>query len=453
MIGIEQALAKLSIVDLTAAVIGLFSLLIFIFAWVKRGETAKWEKEKKRLDARLLNLSPEQEVEKNRQQIEEVEEKIASGKEVLRMLEDDLGVLKPAVEMSRSGLYPPAFDYLDTEDLKESIRSKRMEQLTLIKSGAAITKHGTFTLFGSLEDGAALVDDYKKVFLRTFNAEFEDIRKKLRNSNLDSSSNKLFTIAEQLERLGEVLSIEVSREYLNLKSSELDIWITELENRQIQKEERKEQQELLREQKKEFAKDEEDLEAQIEFSTAMLNKAKKRALELVGMTEEDVADELASLEKEIAEHEARIEQSMSEAQKTKAGYIYVISNIGSFGKGVLKIGMTRRLEPMDRVVELGDASVPYRFDVHTIAFVENAPEIERTLHQKFADYRINKENHRKEFFRISVEDVRQAMEALDVDSDWYYDVEARDYSESKLMRAARLADKEQPSETIYPEAI
>ena len=92
----------------------------------------------------------------------------------------------------------------------------------------------------------------------------------------------------------------------------------------------------------------------------MLNKAKKRALELVGMTADDVAQELSSVKQEIAEHEARIEESMSEAQKTKAGYIYVISNIGSFGEGVLKLGMTRRLEPMDRVVELGDASVPFR---------------------------------------------------------------------------------------------
>ena len=120
---------------------------------------------------------------------------------------------------------------------------------------------------------------------------------------------------------------------------------------------------------------------------------------------------------------------------------------------MLKIGMTRRLEPMDRVVELGDASVPYRFDVHTIAFVENAPELERTLHQKFAEHRVNKENERKEFFRVSVEDVRDAMESFDVDSEWYYDIEAQEYNESKLIRSARLAAKEQPVENTYPEAI
>ena len=200
-------------------------------------------------------------------------------------------------------------------------------------------------------------------------------------------------------------------------------------------------------------KDDEELEAEIEVSTAVLNKARKRALELVGMTDKDVADELSILRQEIAKNEAKIEESMSEAQKTKVGYIYVISNHGSFGKGVIKIGMTRRLEPMDRVVELGDASVPYRFDVHTIAFVENAPEIERKLHQHFDQQRVNKDNNRKEFFEVSVDDVRRAMESLGVDSEWFYDVEAREYSESDLMRSARLRNRDDPAETVYPEAI
>ena len=453
MDGTEQAIAQLSNNDLIAVAVGLASLLVFIYAWVKRGEIATWEKKTQRLEARLKTFPPQQEIEKNEQQIAEKEEKIAAGQEVLKLLEQDVKALTPSVEMSKSGLYPPTFGYLDTQSLRESVRDNRAEQLALIKKDAAVTKYGTFTLFGSKKDGEALVADYKKVFLRTFNAEFEDIRKKLRNSNTVSSEEKLWRVSEQLENLGEVLAVEVSQEYLRLKARELDIWVNELEDRQYEKEQRREQQKLLREQKKEFKKDDEELEAEIEISTAMLNKAKKRALELVGMTAEDVADELSSLEKEIAEHETRIEESMSEAQKTKAGYIYVISNVGSFGEGVLKIGMTRRLEPMDRVVELGDASVPYRFDVHTIAFVENAPELERTLHQKFAEYRVNKENERKEFFRVSVEDVREAMESFDVDSEWYYDVEAREYNESKLMRSARLAAKEQPVENTYPEAI
>ena len=449
----EQAIAQLSPNDLIAIAVGLASLLVFIFAWVKRGEIATWEKKTLRLESRLKTSSPEQEIEKNKQKIAEKEEKIAAGEELFELLEKDVEALAPSVEMSRKGLYPPTFDYLDSENLKDSVRSKRLEQLDLINKDRAVTKQGVFELFGSEKDGAELIADYKKVFLRTFNAEFEHLRKRLRVGNIESIEDKFWTVFFQLESLGEAVNVSISREYSEAKARELWVWGEELVDRKKAQDKRKEHQKVLREQKKQFKKDDEELEADIEFTTAMLNKAKRRALELVGMTAEDVVKELKSLEQEIAEHEIRIEDSMSEAQKTKAGYIYVISNIGSFGEGVLKIGMTRRLEPMDRVVELGDASVPYRFDVHTIAFVENAPELERTLHQKFAEHRVNKENERKEFFRVSVNDVRQAMESLDIASEWYYDVEAREYSESKLMRLARLAAKEQPVENTYPEAI
>ena len=453
MDGTEQAIAQLSNNDLIAVAVGLASLLVFIYAWVKRGEIATWEKKTQRLEARLKTSPPEQEIEKNEQQIAEKEDKIAAGKEVLKLLEQDVQALTPSVEMSKSGLYPPTFDYLDSEDLKDSVRSKRLEQLDLIKKDRAVTKQGVFELFGSKKDGAELIADYKKVFLRTFNAEFEHLRKRLRVGNIESIEDKFWTVFFQLESLGEAVNVTISREYSEAKATELWVWGEELVDRKKAQDKRKEHQKVLREQKKEFKKDDEELEADIEFTTAMLNKAKKRALELVGMTAEDVAEELKSLEQEIAEHETRIEESMSEAQKTKAGYIYVISNIGSFGEGVLKIGMTRRLEPMDRVVELGDASVPYRFDVHTIAFVENAPEVERALHKRFTDHRVNKENDRKEFFRISVDDARHAMESLDITSEWYFDVEAREYNESKLMRSARLASDMQPAETTYPEAI
>jgi hypothetical protein len=446
-------LAQFSVNDQIALAACLFSLLVFIYAWVKRGEIATWEKKTQRLEARLKTSPPEQEIEKNEQQIAGKEDKIAAGKEVLKLLEQDVQALTPSVEMSKSGLYPPTFGYLDSQGLRESVRAKRAEQLDLIKKDAAVTKHGTFELFGSEKDGAALIADYKKVFLRTFNAEFEHIRKRMRVGNVEASTDKLWTVHDQLESLGEAVNVTVSGKYYGAKSYEMELWGIELLERKEAQEKRKEQQKLLREQKKEFKKDDEELEAEIEISTAMLNKAKKRALELVGMTAEDVAQELSSLEQEITEHEARIEASMSEAQKTKAGYIYVISNVGSFGEGILKVGMTRRLEPMDRVVELGDASVPFRFDVHTIAFVENAPEVERTLHQKFAEHRVNKENERKEFFRISVDDVRHAMESLDIASEWYYDVEAREHNESKLMRSAKLAADERPAETSYPEAI
>ena len=146
---------------------------------------------------------------------------------------------------------------------------------------------------------------------------------------------------------------------------------------------------------------------------------------------------------------------MSQAQITRAGFIYVISNVGSFGIGVVKIGMTRRLEPILRVKELGDASVPFVFDVHTMAFVDDAPTIEKLLHQRFSDSRVNKHNLRKEFFRVSPDEVKTAMEDMGINSEWYFQAEAREFNESNQIRSAidALEASTQSVVDSYPEVI
>ncbi|MDX2229685.1 MAG: GIY-YIG nuclease family protein, partial [Leptolyngbyaceae cyanobacterium bins.349] len=122
---------------------------------------------------------------------------------------------------------------------------------------------------------------------------------------------------------------------------------------------------------------------------------------------------IAQLEQQVAEAEAIRQRAISQAQLTKSGHIYVISNIGSFGQDVYKIGMTRRLEPMDRVKELGDASVPFPFDVHAMIYCRNAPELEARLHRYFDHARLNKVNERKEFFHVSLEEIVAAVETID----------------------------------------
>jgi hypothetical protein len=153
--------------------------------------------------------------------------------------------------------------------------------------------------------------------------------------------------------------------------------------------------------------------------------------------------------------QAKFERATSQAQITRAGYIYVISNIGSFGEGICKIGMTRRLEPMDRVVELGDASVPYRFDVHTLAFVDDAPKLEKALHKVFDSKRVNKENYRKEFFFVAPDEVKTVMNKIGVKSSWYFECDAREYRESELIREALMGARRsrKPASTELPEAI
>ena len=118
------------------------------------------------------------------------------------------------------------------------------------------------------------------------------------------------------------------------------------------------------------------------------------------------------------------------AQQTRTGHVYVISNIGSFGEDVFKIGMTRRLEPTDRIRELGDASVPFEFDVHAMIFSEDAPSLEKQLHRHFLRQQVNKVNPRKEFFRIGITDIKQELEVLGVQTQWSMAAQAREYRET-----------------------
>lgn len=229
-----------------------------------------------------------------------------------------------------------------------------------------------------------------------------------------------------------------------------------------EKEARKEQQAILREQNKTLGRlsddddDEEDeIENQLATCATELEKARELAKQIAGDDLARLELKIEKIEEEKRELQAKFERAISQAQITRAGYIYVISNIGSFGKGVCKIGMTRRLEPMDRVVELGDASVPYRFDVHTLAFVDDAPRLEKAIHRAFSSKRVNKENHRKEFFLVSPEEVKDVMEHMGIKSSWYYECDAREYRESELMRKAIFGDRRtrNATSTELPESI
>jgi hypothetical protein len=128
-----------------------------------------------------------------------------------------------------------------------------------------------------------------------------------------------------------------------------------------------------------------------------------------------------------------MERAKSRAQMTKSGYVYVLSNIGSFGDDVYKIGMTRRLEPMDRVKELGDASVPFPFDVHMMISSDDAPTLENTLHREFHRQRVNRANFRKEYFRVDLDAIRQAVEANHGEVEYVAEPEALEYRESLEM--------------------
>lgn len=141
------------------------------------------------------------------------------------------------------------------------------------------------------------------------------------------------------------------------------------------------------------------------------------------------------------------------AERTSSGYVYIISNVGSFGEDVVKIGLTRRLDPLDRVKELGDASVPFVFDTHAIIYSDNAPALERALHATFELQRINTRNVRKEFFRVSLAEVEDAVRKLAPAAPFFRDIEAQEYRETVSRRQAALASAHEYGASLLPVAI
>jgi hypothetical protein len=185
---------------------------------------------------------------------------------------------------------------------------------------------------------------------------------------------------------------------------------------------------------------------QAETTRAEASRASDRQLEAV-------TEQIKKLERDLADAHAKFERAQAMAEKTRSGYVYIVSNIGSFGEDVVKIGLTRRLDPADRIRELGDASVPFIFDTHAIIYSDDAPALERALHNDFDKARVNASNYRKEFFRVSISDVEAAVKRLAPGAAFFRDIEAQEYQETLARRQAALAAVGTGGLTLLPETI
>ncbi|PRY49217.1 Meiotically Up-regulated Gene 113 (MUG113) protein [Knoellia remsis] len=238
--------------------------------------------------------------------------------------------------------------------------------------------------------------------LRAYNAEAENAVKSVKAGNLGSAQKRLSKAKEQIARQGALIELSVSEPYHRLRLQELELAARHLQavarDRELERERRAE----LREQR--------ILEQEIKKEKDRLDKERSHYLNSIARLRERGDTQAAdALQAELDRVDQEIAAVDYRAANIRAGYVYVISNIGAFGAGVVKIGMTRRLEPMDRIRELGDASVPFVFDVHALFFSDDAVSIEAMLHREFAKERINKVNLRKEFFRVGPDAVLDAL--------------------------------------------
>lgn len=270
----------------------------------------------------------------------------------------------------------------------------------MIKAGAAIKKSNMFTFDGSLAKGRAMTNDLAKLMLRAYNAEAENVVRSLRAGNTVTAIKRLDAARTAIAKLGKMMEMHIGDAFHAVRIEEIELTADYLMKKEEEREAARAEREQLREERKvelELAAARERLEKERSHIVTVIEKVRAN-----GSIDPELERKLADIDSAIAQNDYR-------AANIRAGYVYVISNRGAFGDHVVKIGLTRRLEPLDRIYELGDASVPFRFDVHAIFFSEDAVSLENELHERFSAHRVNWVNNRKEFFFASPAEVRTVL--------------------------------------------
>jgi chromosome segregation ATPase len=296
-----------------------------------------------------------------------------------------------------------------------AIRAKIKERN--VANGGAITAAQGWTVNGSTAEGAKMVKEFSKLMLRAYNGEVDDALRTLKPYKLQAAIDRVNKVEDSIEKLGKTMLIAIDDAYHALRISEIKLTADFLEMKEEEKEKQKEEKLRLKEEEKaqrEFEKEKEKLNKELSHHQAVLAKADE-----TGNTQ--AAEEAKA---KIAEVQNGISGVEERAANIRTGYVYVISNIGSFGEQVLKIGLTRRLNPEERIQELSDASVPFKFDIHAIIFSADAVSLEKQLHQELDAHRVNKVNGRKEFFRATPASVKELLIRLSTDGILTYKEEA-----------------------------
>jgi septal ring factor EnvC (AmiA/AmiB activator) len=313
-----------------------------------------------------------------------------------------------------------------------------------VKAGNAVLGATTWTVNGSVRDGAKMVREFSKLMLRAYNNEADNSVRSMKPYTLESSVARLVKAKDTITKLGGTMNIRVTDQYHHLRIEELELTADYLAKVAEEKETDREERARLREEevaRREFEREQERLRKEHAHYESTVASLRERG-------DQEGADKAAAKLSEIAD---AIDGINRRAANIRAGHIYVISNIGAFGSNMVKIGMTRRLDPMDRVRELGDASVPFHYDVHAIVFSDDAVGLEHHLHEKLAAKRANFVNMRREFFYVHPSDVRDILTHLDASIvTWVEEPEALEWRQSETTRRelARVAPEQEATRSL-----
>lgn len=314
----------------------------------------------------------------------------------------DLVELDDERVLQEVGIYQYHHPLENADMYRDRLASLQTRIKEMVKAGTAILASDMFTYNNSLAQGRKMTRDLSKLMLRAYNSEADNCVRSLRAGNVVTAKKRLDKAVEAIAKLGSMMEMRVGPEYHALRFEEVELTADYLMKVQEEKEVAREERARLREERK--------AEQELAAERERLDKERAHymnALEALRATGD--LEGVAEMEQRLHDVDEAIEQTDYRAANIRAGYVYVISNPGSFGRRMVKIGMTRRLEPMDRVRELGDASVPFPFDVHALFFADDAVKAENELHQAFDDTRVNRVNLRREFFFATPHEVREVL--------------------------------------------
>lgn len=424
---------------------------------IKKRSSALQEQSK--LAADLIIAKGQAKLEQLEQEAKSIRQSLSTLEMMRQETQNELDFINQAIALRNDdihllevGYFEAGYDFEDLAAYEAALRRIREEQKAMLRldgsegdrSAAAFCTE-TIRFNESISKGRSMIKKILKLMLRAFNGECDSYIARVNYKNISAMEKRIETSHEQINRLGEQWYCSISNQYLENRIEELRLSYTYEEEKQKEKEEQAQIREQMREEERairEIEKARELAEKDEVRYADMLGKAKAEAQRATDQERGKLNEKIIKLEALLAEAEANRQRALSRAQMTRSGHVYVISNVGSFGEHVDKIGMTRRIEPLDRVRELGDASVPFPFDVHALIFTEDAPFLENTLHKRFNLRRVNFENTRKEFFRVSIEEIRDELHKIHAEEGVQADLRLTLVAEAKQFRLSEAKRRE-----------
>lgn len=353
-------------------------------------------------NAELFKTEKEKEAAKSQNIADKNAQVVQDLKKQAQALQKEIKIANSELVVAESNVF---VDYnITSAEYKDKLSLSELKEKDLIKENNAVIATAIST--------KSVINANIKQIIRCFNSESSSIIKSVTVKNVDTLRNRLVKSFEMLNKIYRVDGVELTKEFLELKLEQLNLMYSyqitlanEKEEQKAIREQMLEEEKARREIEKEKAKiekEEQQFKKEIDKLMAYLHKAQDIEKQLY-------IDKIQELEEKLKLLEKDKENVLEREQNTRSGFVYIISNIGSFGENIYKIGMTRRLEPMDRIKELSSASVPFEFDVHAMIFSKDAPKLESTLHNYFNDKRVNKVNDRKEFFKVTLDEIEKVV--------------------------------------------